>query len=171
MLLLTAGQVSAQNILVTGTISDASNGEPVPYASIQVKGTMTGASADADGNYEVTVSPQGTLIFSFVGYETKEIKVDGRLHINCELKVDATALDDVIVVAYGTVSREANTGAVSTLKSEGLAESPATSVDKMLSGKMAGVQITSGSGQPGSTSTIRIRGIFHQCRKRTSLGY
>ena len=58
MLLLTAGQVSAQNILVTGTISDASNGEPVPYASIQVKGTMTGASADADGNYEVTVSPQ-----------------------------------------------------------------------------------------------------------------
>lgn len=158
VLLLTAGQVSAQNILVTGTISDASNGEPVPYASIQVKGTMTGASADADGNYEVTVSPQGTLIFSFVGYETKEIKVDGRLHINCELKVDATALDDVIVVAYGTVSREANTGAVSTLKSEGLAESPATSVDKMLSGKMAGVQITSGSGQPGSTSTIRIRG-------------
>ena len=99
VLLLTAGQVSAQNILVTGTISDASNGEPVPYASIQVKGTMTGASADADGNYEVTVSPQGTLIFSFVGYETKEIKVDGRLHINCELKVDAPALDVVIVVA------------------------------------------------------------------------
>lgn len=158
MLLLTAGYVSAQTLEVRGTVTDASNGEPIPYASIQVKGTMTGASTDADGRFMMNVKSSDVLVFSSVGYISKEVPVDGRIEIACSLDVDATALEDVIVVAYGTVTREANTGAVSAIRNEGLAESPATSVDKMLAGKMAGVQITSSSGQPGSTSTIRIRG-------------
>jgi TonB-linked SusC/RagA family outer membrane protein len=148
----------AQNITVTGNVRDASNGDPVPFSSVHQKGTMYGVITDADGHYSITVTNDAVLVFSSVGYKSLELPVNGNNTIDADLKVDSETLDDVIVVAYGTVSREANTGAVTTLKSEGLADSPATSVDKMLAGKMAGVKITSGSGQPGSTSTIRVRG-------------
>ena len=148
----------AQNLTVTGNVRDASNGDPVPFSSVHQKGTMNGVVTDADGHYSITVTSDAVLVFSSVGYKSLEIPVNGKMAVDADLPVDTETLDDVIVVAYGTTSREANTGAVTSIKAEGLAESPATSVDKMLAGKMAGVQITSGSGQPGSTSTIRVRG-------------
>ncbi len=156
-LLIFAGIASAQT-QVSGNVADASTGAPIPYAAIQIKGTMTGASTNEDGAFSLAVKPTDVLIISSVGYVPQEIPVKGRSEIFCSLAVDATALEDVIVVAYGTASKEALTGSVSTVKNDKLAESPALSVDKMLAGKMAGVQITSGSGQPGSTSTIRVRG-------------
>lgn len=160
MVLMTAGLASAQSQTVKGTVSDAATGDPIPFASIQVKGTMTGAAAGADGTYSITVpsAQNSVLVFSFVGYKTVEIPVEGKMAVDCALSVDATALDDVVVVAYGSAKREAVTGSVTSVKGETLASTPVTSVDKALSGKLAGVQITAVSGQPGAPSQIRIRG-------------
>lgn len=160
MVLMTAGLASAQSQTVKGTVSDAVTGDPIPFASVQVKGTMTGAAAGADGTYSITVpsAQNSVLVFSFVGYKTVEIPVEGKMAVDCALSVDATALDDVVVVAYGSAKREAVTGSVTSVKGETLASTPVTSVDKALSGKLAGVQITAVSGQPGAPSQIRIRG-------------
>ena len=153
------GAAFAQTRTVSGTVTDASNGEPLYDATVLLKGsTSTYTQTDNLGNFKITVPGNGVLVVSLMSYESQEVAIDGRTQINIALKPDAQFLEDAIVVAYGTVRREANTGSVSSVKSEQLASVPATSVDKMLSGKMAGVSITSGSGQPGSTSTIRVRG-------------
>ena len=158
ILMLASTAIWAQK--VSGLVSDAATGEPLGGAAVLVKGTSTGAVADANGEYSVNVSDaNAVLVFSFYGYKTIEIPVNGKSVIDAALDVDATVLDDVIVVAYGTVRREANTGSVSSVKADKLAVAPVTSVDKLLAGKMAGVQMSSYSGQPGSTTTIRIRGI------------
>ena len=159
VLVLIASSAWAQS-QVSGVVTDASTGEPLTGAAVMVKGTRTGTSATSDGTYSLRVSnPQeAVLVFSFYGFKTVEVPVSGRSRIDVAMEVDATTLDDVIIVAYGTVRREAATGSVSAVKGETLATTPATSVDKMLSGKMAGVQLSSYSGQPGSTTTIRIRG-------------
>ena len=151
--------LNAQNLTVSGFVTDASSGEGVPYASVQLKGsTKVYTMTDANGAYSISVPGSASLTVSCLGYATAEILVDGRTALDIRLDPDKNVLDDVVVVAYGTVRREANTGSVSSVKNSELAEVPATSVDKMLSGKMAGVTITSGSGQPGSTSSIRVRG-------------
>ncbi len=158
-LALGIGAAFAQTRTVSGIVTDASTGEPVPQAVVQLKGsTTTYTQTDNLGNFKISVPSNGVLSVSCMSYTTQDVPVDGRTQINISLKPDAEFLDDAIVVAYGTVRREANTGSVSSVKNEQLASVPATSVDKMLSGKMAGVSITSGSGQPGSTSTIRVRG-------------
>lgn len=156
--LLMAVSMFAQNIAIKGIVTDASTGDPVAFASITVKGTNIGASSGLDGTYVVNAPANAVLSFSFIGYKTQEIPVNGRAVIDCSLAPDAEYLDDVIVVGYGTTRREAKTGAVSTVKADEIAEVPASSVDKMLAGKMAGVTISSESGQPGSNSQIRIRG-------------
>lgn len=145
---------------ITGVVTDSSTGEPLQGAVIMISGTGTGVAADAAGKYslKVTDPAKAVLVFSMYGYKTQEVPVAGRSVVDAALDIDATTLDDVIVVAYGTVRREANTGSVTAVKGEQLAQAPATSVDKMLAGKMAGVQLSSYSGQPGSTTTIRVRG-------------
>ena len=156
--LLMAFSLFAQNIAVRGTVTDASTGEPVAFASIAVKGTTTGTSSGLDGTYSLNAPANATLVFSFIGYKTQEIVVNGRTVVDCALAADAEYLEDVIVIGYGTTRREAKTGAVSTVKADEIAAVPASSVDKMLAGKMAGVTISSETGQPGSNSQIRIRG-------------
>ena len=156
--LLMAFTLFAQNVAVRGTVTDANTGEPVAFASLQVKGTMTGASTGLDGTYSLNAPANAVLVVSFIGYKTQEIAVNGRSVVDCVLAPDAEFLDDVIVVGYGTTRREAKTGAVSTVKADEIAVVPASSVDKMLAGKMAGVTISSETGQPGSNSQIRIRG-------------
>ena len=159
LVLVTAGLAYAQSLTVTGTVSDAATGEAIPFASIRVNGTMIGAATGVDGTYTINVpSSNSVLVFSFVGYKTAEVPVNGQLVVNCALAPDATALDDVVVVAYGSAKREAVTGSVTSVKGESLASTPVTSVDKALSGKLAGVQVTAVSGQPGAQSQIRIRG-------------
>ena len=102
----------AQNLTVTGNVRDASNGDPVPFSSVHQKGTMNGVVTDADGHYSITVTSDAVLVFSSVGYKSLEIPVNGKMAVDADLPVDTETLDDVIVVAYGTTSREANTGAV-----------------------------------------------------------
>ena len=149
----------AQNIRVTGVVSER-NGDSINGAAVQLKGSATVyAMTDATGNYAISVPKDGVLVVSCLGYETVEVPVNGRNFVNITMDTDAELLDDVIVVAYGTVRREANTGSVTTMKKEGLAEAPISSVDKLLAGKMAGVQVTSSTGQPGAATDIRIRGI------------
>ena len=156
-LLLTIGSAFAQTTSVSGTVVDE-NGDPIVSAAIQLKGSTVYTMTNSVGEFTISAPADGILAISCLGFHSTEIPVNGRASISVTLTSDAEVLEDVIVVAYGTVRREANTGSVTSIKNEQLAEIPATSVDKMLSGKMAGVSITSGSGQPGSTSTIRVRG-------------
>ena len=157
-LLASAIAALAQNVQVSGVVREET-GEPVLGATVQLKGsTSVYAMTDATGSYTLSVPSNGTLVVSCLGYRQTEIAVNGRKALDIVLSLDVEKLEDVIVVAYGTVRREAATGAVSSVKGEGLAETPAVSVDKMLTGKMAGVTITSETGQPGGSSQIRIRG-------------
>lgn len=158
LLVLVTSAAFAQNVTVTGNVVDASSGEPVPFAAVHVKGTMHGVSTDANGYYSITTQSNGILVFSSVGYKSQEIAINGKMAVDCALETDATLLDDVVVVAYGSAKREAVTGSVSAVKGETLASTPVTSVDKALSGKLAGVQVTAATGQPGAASQIRIRG-------------
>lgn len=157
--LMSIGAALAQNA-VSGTVKDAATGEPVVSAAVQLKGsTDVYTMTDETGNFIIEVPADGILVISSLGYHSAEVNVGGSIHLTISLEQDTHTLDDVVVVAYGTVRREAATGSVTSVKNEQIAQVPATSVDKMLAGKMAGVTITSGSGQPGSTSTIRVRGI------------
>ena len=107
---LVSSAAFAQNISVSGSVKDASDGSPVPFASVHLKGTMTGVSTDADGYYSITVPANGTLVFSSIGYKTMEVAVDSRLRIDVNLEKDSQALDETIVVAYGTATKSSFTG-------------------------------------------------------------
>ncbi len=141
---------------ITGTVISADDDLPIFGASILVKGTNSSAITDADGRFSIKL-PEGskTLVISYIGMEkTEAFARDGMV-----VKLSSTTtLEEVLVVGYGVQSREAKTGAVVQVSGDDLASIPATSVDKMLQGKMAGVQITSSNGQPGATTTIRVRG-------------
>ncbi|MBQ7773512.1 MAG: TonB-dependent receptor, partial [Bacteroidales bacterium] len=123
------------------------------------QGTNNGTSTDIDGNYVIEVPADATLIYSSIGYTTQSVAVNGRAQLDIMLKADAVQLDETIVVAYGTAKKGTYTGAASVLKSDAIADVPTTSFENALNGKIAGLQITQSSGQAGSTSEIRIRGI------------
>ncbi len=149
----------AQNVTVSGMISDASNGEPIPFASVQVKGTTQGTSADADGHYTISLPKNGTLIISSIGYINQEIAVAGKLVINVTLSPDAVSLDNVVVVAYGTAKKESLTGAVTSVGSKNIEKRPVSNAISALEGTTSGVQINNTYGEPGSAPEIRIRGF------------
>ncbi len=159
LLLLFTAALYAQNIQVKGTVTDVSSGEPIPFASIQVKGTMVGTATDDYGKYSISVPANGVLIFSSVGYLNVETQVMNRTVINAALSVDAIALEDVILVAYGSTKKESFTGSAEVLKSESLKKRTVSNVTKAVEGLATGIQVTSGSGQPGSGSSIVIRGF------------
>ena len=138
MLLTVATALFAQNITVKGTVTDASNGDSMPAASVVLKGTRTGAVADIDGAYSITVPSNGTLVFSSIGYKTLEVAVNGRGTINVALEPDAESLGDVLVVAYGTAKKESFTGSAQTIKSEQIEKRTVANVTKALDGLAAG---------------------------------
>jgi len=149
----------AQTVRITGTVTSSEDGMPLPGVSVVIKGTTVGGATDVNGKYELTAPTTAqTLQVSYIGYVAQEIEIAGRAVIDVVMSPETKQIEEVVVVAYGTVKREAKTGSVSSVKGEGIAESPVTSVDKMLAGKMAGVQVTSASGQPGAESQIRVRG-------------
>ena len=156
---MTCGISFAQNITVKGVVTDANTGELLPFASVQVKGTMVGAATDEDGNYTISVPRDGILIFSSIGYVTQEVAVNGRTTVNVLLASDTEYLQDVLVVAYGTAKKESFTGSAQTIKSEQIEKRTVANVTKALDGMAAGVQTTSGSGQPGAGASVRIRGF------------
>jgi len=147
-----------QNLTVRGVVTDASTGEPVPFAAIQLQGTMTGASTDADGYFSISVPSTGTLVFSSVGFITQSVPVQGRSNINVALAPDTQMLNETIVVAFGTSTREAFTGSAAVVGEEKLAKSQVSTVTNALAGAVAGVQLTSSNGAPGAGATIRVRG-------------
>lgn len=139
----------AQDITVKGTVNDASTGEVIVGATVQLQGsTSVYTMTDAMGDFSLTVPEDGVLVVSFLGYSTKAVPVNGRAQIDIELDVDAEVLDDVVVVAYGTARKEATTGSVATVTGDVFSESPVVSVDNMLGGKIAGVSVSNSSGQP-----------------------
>lgn len=148
----------AQQLQVTGTVKDQA-GQPVAGATILVQGSTAGTTSNADGSYVIAAPAQGTLQVSFIGYQSQQIPVGDKTRIDIVLKEDAKAIDDVIVVAFGTAKKEAFTGSATVLKSDDIAKTQQSNVAQALAGKVAGVQLTNTSGQPGKSPEIRIRGF------------
>ena len=150
--------VSAQNVTVKGTITD-NTGEGIIGATVVEKGkTSNGSTTDLDGNYQVTVPRNAHLIISYVGMKTKEVPVNGKTSINVVLEDDAKLLDEVVAIGYGTMKRKDLTGSVATVNSEVLEAVPVANVSEALTGKMAGVQVSTTEGSPDADVKIRVRG-------------
>lgn len=146
----------AQDKTVSGVVTDE-NGLPLPTANVVVAGTSNGTSTDFDGGYTINVNVGEKLQFSYVGYSNKEITVGSSNTINISLQPD-NALEEVVIVGYNTTSRAKVNGSISTVTSEKIEQVPIASFDQILQGRAPGVQISSGSGQPGSAAKVRIRG-------------
>lgn len=150
----------AQDITVKGVVTDASTGEPLSGAAILVKGTPKGVVADENGRYTVTVPANGTLGFTTIGFKDLEVAVEGRNEINVKLVPDSELLEETIVIAYGTSTKNAFTGSASVVKSEEISRKITSNVTSALSGAAPGVQVLNSQGDPASNApTIRIRGI------------
>ncbi|ADV45201.1 TonB-dependent receptor [Bacteroides helcogenes] len=166
MLLLTClfmsiGLVTAQTSTVSGVVISDEDGEPVVGASVLVKGTSMGEVTDIEGKFSIGNVPSSakTLQISFIGMQGQEVAIKRGAILRIVLKADAEMLDEVMVVAYGTAKKSAFTGSASTIKSEKLEQRVTSNVSNALAGQVAGVQITSSDGAPGSSATVRIRGI------------
>lgn len=145
--------------VIKGRVTDAESREPLPGVNILIKGTQTGTSSDANGNYSLSVPDANTvLVYSFVGYEPQEVKVGSRTDIDVSLKTDQKSLEEVLVVGYGTVKKSDLTGSVSSVKAQELTAYPALGTVQALQGRAAGVQIQANNGEPGSSFKVRIRG-------------
>ena len=150
--------VSAQNVTVKGTVKDKT-GETVIGASVVEKGnTGNGTITDIDGNFTINVPANATIVFSYVGMATQEVAVNGKTKIDITMEDDAQALEEVVVIGYGSVKRKDLTGSVATVNSEVLEAVPVASAMEALTGKMAGVQITTTEGSPDAEMKIRVRG-------------
>jgi TonB-linked SusC/RagA family outer membrane protein len=150
----------AQKITVSGRIISATDQTALIGVNIVIKGTNTGTTSDADGNFQLQVpGNESTLVFSYIGYQTKEEVVGGRSVIHIELEEDLETLDEIIIVGYGRIKKSDLTGAVSSVKSSDLKNLPVTSFDQALQGKAAGVQLSGISGAPGAGTSILIRGV------------
>ncbi|PKQ67592.1 SusC/RagA family protein [Labilibaculum manganireducens] len=149
----------AQRHVVTGVVSSAEDGTPIPFASVVVKGTTIGTSTDFDGKYSIEVTEDAILAYSMIGFETKEVLVESKIVINVILLTQTTGLDEVVVVGYGTQKKRDVTGAVSIVDSKTIEALKPVKVEQALQGTTAGVTVTSASGAPGSGLDIRIRGI------------
>ncbi len=159
LLMFVSFGLQAQGTEITGSVVSAADGAALPGVTVIVKGTTVGAVTDFEGKYSIGVPDgKGSLLFSFVGMQTQEIAIGNSTIINVSMEVDAVNMDEVVVVGYGRATREASTGSVSVVKSDQLQDVPELSFDKMLTGKVAGVQVTATSGQPGAASQVRIRG-------------
>jgi TonB-linked SusC/RagA family outer membrane protein len=158
LLITVCSALCAQNITVRGTVTDASNGDPVPAASVIVSGTTNGVVSDVNGNYSITAPSDGVLIFSSIGYETMQVPVRGNRTLSVEMTPSTEFLDETIVVAYGTAKKSSYSGSATMVRAEELAQKPVSSVEQALQGKVAGLQVSTASGQPGATTSFRIRG-------------
>ncbi|MEO2072169.1 MAG: TonB-dependent receptor [Zunongwangia sp.] len=148
----------AQEKTITGTVVDE-DGLPLPGVNVIEKGTRNGVQTDFDGEYSISVPQSATLVFSYVGFATQQQVVGSGNTINITMALDAAALDEVVVTAYGTQTRESITGSIAEVSSEELAETQSGNVVQGLTGKVAGVQIINNTGQPGAAPVVRFRGI------------
>ena len=142
---------------VSGTVTDEANAMPLPGVNILIKGTNTGASSDFDGNFSITVSEGQVLVFSYLGYETKEITYGGEPQLNITLTQDAGQLDEVVIIGYGTTTKKDATGSIESVTEKDFTKGNIVTPENLIQGRVAGVSVTT-SGAPGSGSQIRIRG-------------
>ena len=147
----------SQSVVIRGIVKDA-RGETVIGASVVEKGTTHGTITDLDGNFELQVDPKSTLVVSFVGFKTQEIPVNGKTSFNIILKEDTEVLDEVVVIGYGTARKSDVTGSIASVGGEQLREVPANNITYALQNRVAGVDLSQTSSQPGATMQIRIRG-------------
>lgn len=145
---------------VTGQVTDASTGEPLPGVNIQIAGTTRGVSTDGDGFYEISVDNlQETLVFTFIGYRPLEVALDGRSELNVTLEMDVIEGEGLLVVAFGAVNREEFVGSATQVTARQFEQRAITNATQIVEGASPGVLISPGSGQPGSSPRIRVRGI------------
>ena len=147
----------AQNITVKGIVKD-NLGESVIGANVTEKGTTNGMITDLDGNFSLTVQKNATLVISYIGYVTQEIAIKGNTNLNITLKEDSKALEEVVVIGYGTARKSDVTGSIASVGGDKLQEMPSTNITYALQNRVAGVDMTQTSSQPGATMQIRIRG-------------
>lgn len=157
---LTIGTIFAQNRSISGVVISSEDNEPIIGATVIVTGTQIGTVTDIDGKFTLGKVPSTAknIKASLIGYKTKEVSISGSI-VNISLEPDATALDEVFVVAYGTATRQSFTGSASVLKSDAIGKIQTSSVTNSLEGQAAGVQLISSTGQPGENPKVRIRGI------------
>ncbi len=157
--LCNATLLNAQNKTIKGIVTDNDLGTPLIGVTILVKGTSKGVTTDFDGNYTVNdVSPNATLVFSYLGYKTQEVNVSGKTTINIILIPDLESLEEVVVIGYGTAKKSDLTGSVVTIAGSDLKEQPIPNVAEALTGRLAGVQVAAAEGSPDADIRIRIRG-------------
>lgn len=155
MAMLFSFSAFAQQLTVTGQVLDAQK-EPLIGVSVLEKGTSNGTITDLDGNFTLNVSPDGTLVFSYVGYKTQELKASRQMQIT--LEEDSEVLDEVVVIGYGSVKRRDVTTAISSVSTKDLDQRPIISAGQAIQGKAAGVSVIQPNGQPGAEMSIRVRG-------------
>lgn len=148
----------AQNRMVTGKVTSADDGQGIPGANILVKGTNTGTTSNADGEFSISVSNDAVLVISYIGYATQEVTVGSQTVLSISLQIDVTALEEIVVVGYGEVQKKDATGAVTAISNKDFNKGVLMSPQDLLTGRIAGVSVISGSGAPGAGAQIRIRG-------------
>ena len=161
LLMVMTTAVFAQDITVSGTVTDASTGETVAGAAVQLKGSLTQyAMTDDLGAYSLSVPSNGVLVVSFLGYKTVEIPVNGRTTIDVALELEAEFLEDAIVVGYGTAKKITSVvGSAATVNQKVLSNRPSANAGDALQGQVAGLQIFSSTGEPMSNVSMRLRGV------------
>ncbi|WP_149277035.1 SusC/RagA family TonB-linked outer membrane protein [Pareuzebyella sediminis] len=158
-MLFLACYVHAQTTTVSGTVTSADDGLGLPGVNVVVKGTTNGTVTDFDGNYSLNVSDtNGTLMFSYIGFKAQDIPINGQTTINAVMTEDATALEEVVLVGYGTQIKRQVTGSVQTIEAQELADIPVSQITQKIQGRLAGVQINQTTGKPGQGMSVRIRG-------------
>ncbi|MBU2927770.1 SusC/RagA family TonB-linked outer membrane protein [Winogradskyella psychrotolerans] len=143
---------------VTGTVTDKANAMPLPGVNVIIKGTSRGTATDFDGKYTLEVNQGEFLVISYLGYTTQEIEFTGQASIDIAIEEDAALLDEVVLIGYGSVRKEDLTGTVDLVTEKDFNDGPIVSAQQLISGKIAGVSVTSGSGAPGEGQDIKIRG-------------
>ena len=144
---------------ITGKVKDAATGEFLMGVNVRVDGTTTGTSTGLDGDYSIKVSDNATLIFSYMGYETQKIKLNGQKVLNVALGEKTELMDEVVVVGYTSMKRRDVLGAVSKIDSKSINALPVSSTAQALQGRIAGVQVSNATGAPGAGVSVRVRGV------------
>lgn len=157
--LIVPGLLLGQVRSISGVVKDAGDGSGIPGANVLIEGTTKGVATDIDGVFRIDLSgSENTLVISFVGYKTQSVTVDQRTNVEILLESEAISLDEIVVIGYGEIRKSDLTGAVSSVKGSDLTKIPSVSPMQSLQGKVAGLQVTSSSGAPGSGPIVRIRG-------------
>lgn len=157
LLLAIVWSVSAQNVTIKGTVTDE-NGEPIIGASVLEKGTNAGVSTDVDGNFSLKVTGKNPLVVSYIGMDAQEVNITGKTQVNVVLKENSKVLDEVVVIGYETVRKKDLTGSVSSINAKAIESVPVVNVAEAMSGKLAGVNVTTSEGSPDAEINIRVRG-------------